>query len=184
MRINFITGNPQKVQIAQASIGNEFEIIQHDLDIVEPQSNSLKEIAVFSAKKALEIINEPLMLTDSGFFIDGLNGFPGPFVKWTNKTLTNHDFLAMLLNKPTRRAHTEDCLVYIEPGSQPVVFYSKISGYIVDSAKQNSSSISQLFIPDELTHPVADLSKEQEALFWANHNTNYQQLKTYLKSKK
>lgn len=183
MRINFITGNPQKVAIAQAGLA-PFEIVQNNIDLPELQSMSLKEIAIESAKHAMQILNQPLMLTDSGFFIDGLNGFPGPFVKWTNKTLTNHDFLAMLLNKGTRRAHTEDCVVFAEPGKKPQVFYSKISGHIVETADQGPSSISQLFIPDQLKHPVADLSFEQEAQFWAQHNTNYSQLKAYLLSKK
>lgn len=183
MKINFITGNPQKVAIAQAGL-SPFEITQTDIDLPEIQTMSLREIAVFSAKQALNILNKPLMLTDSGFFIEGLNGFPGPFVKWTNQTLTNHDFLAMLLNKGNRRAHTEDCVVYVEPGQEPVVFYSKISGKIVTDAPQNKSSISQLFIPDALGHPVSHLSFEQESLFWAQHNTNYSQLKSYLLSKK
>ena len=184
MRINFITGNPQKVAIAQAALGTGFQIVPRDLDIPELQSMSLQEIALDSAYKALQIVKEPLMLTDSGFFIDGLNGFPGPFVKWTNKTLTNHDFLAMLLNKSTRRAHTEDCLVYIAPGQQPKVFYSQVSGEIVEDAEQSKSSISQLFIPDNLGHPVSELTYEKEAEFWSQHITNYSQLKAYLLSQK
>ncbi len=184
MKINFITGNPQKVDIARAALGNKFTVSPADLDIPELQSMSLEEIAVDSAQKALQILKQPLILTDSGFFIDGLSGFPGPFVKWTNKHLTNHDFLAMLLNKGSRRAHTEDCLVYIEPKQAPVVFYSRVSGEVVTTAAQKKSSISQLFIPDGLGHPVSDLSSEQEAEFWAQHNSNYNQLKTYLLSKK
>lgn len=184
MKINFITGNPQKVAIAQAALGAEFEIYAADLDIPELQSMSLEEIAVDSAHKALQILNEPLILTDSGFFIDALNGFPGPFVKWTNKTLGNHDFLSMLASKASRQAHTEDCLVYIAPGQDPVVFYSRVSGEVVQAAEDKSSSISQLFIPDDLGHAVSDLSFEKEAEFWAQHNTNYSQLKAYLLSKK
>ena len=184
MKINFITGNPQKVAIAQAALGTGFQIVPRDLDIPELQSMSLQEIALDSAYKALQIVKEPLMLTDSGFFIDGLNGFPGPFVKWTNKTLTNHDILAMLLNKGTRRAHTEDCLVYIAPGQKPEVFYSQVSGEIVEYAEQSKSTISQLFIPDVLGHAVSKLSPLEEAKFWAEHITNYSQLKAYLLSQK
>lgn len=184
MKINFITGNQKKVAIAQAAFGQEFQIISKDLDIPELQSMSLKEIALDSAYKAMQIVNEPLILTDSGFFIDGLNGFPGPFIKWTNKSLTNHDILAMLLNKETRRAHTEDCLVYIAPGQQPHVFYSQVSGEIVEEANQGQSTISQLFIPDVLGHAVSELSPEEEAKFWAQHITNYSQLKAYLLSQK
>ena len=184
MKINFITGNPQKVAIAQAALGKDFQILAKDIDLPEVQSMALTEIEIYSAQKALEIVKEPLILTDSGFFIDGLNGFPGPFVKWTNKTLTNHDFLAMLLNKSTQKAHTEDCLIYAAPGRNPVIFYSRISGEVVTEAPQNQSSISQLFIPDDLGHPVADLSFDEEAKFWAQHNTNYSQLKAYLLSQK
>mgnify|MGYP005645344897 FL=1 len=184
MKINFITGNPQKVAIAQAALGKDFQILATDIDLPEVQSMALTEIAIYSAKKALEIVKEPLILTDSGFFIDALNGFPGPFVKWTNKTLTNHDFLAMLLNKRTQKAHTEDCLVYAVPGKKPVIFYSRVSGKVVTEAQQNQSSISQLFIPDDLGHPVSHLNFEEEARFWAQHNTNYSQLKAYLLSQK
>ena len=183
MQINFITGNPQKLAIAQAGLPS-FEIVQTDLDLPEHQSMCLKEIALNSAHLAMQVLKKPLILTDSGFFIEALNGFPGPFVKWTNKHLTNHDFLAMLLNKGSRRAHTEDCLVYIEPKQAPVVFYSRVSGEVVTTAAQKKSSISQLFIPDGLGHPVSDLSSEQEAEFWAQHNTNYSQLKSYLLSRK
>ena len=180
MQINFITGNPQKVAIANAALNPEFTIKATNIDLPEHQSMCLKTIASNSAEAALAVVGEPLILTDSGFFIEALNGFPGPFVKWTNQTLSTENFMAMLKGKQNRRAYTEDCLVLGVPGQPLQTFYCRVPGQVSLEPGRGMSTISKLFLPDELGHIVAKLPEQQEAEFWAKHNTNYAQLKAYL----
>ncbi len=180
MQINFITGNPQKVAIANAALNPEFTIKANDIDLPEHQSMCLKTIATNSAEAALAIVGEPLILTDSGFFIEALTGFPGPFVKWTNQTLSTENFMAMLTGAGTRRAYVEDCLVFAAPGQKPQIFCSQVPGRITLEPCPGMSTISKMFIPNQLGHVVAKLSPQREAEFWGEHNTNYAQLKAYL----
>ena len=79
--VYFVTGNSHKFQVAQEVLEKKgIEVIQQKLETPEIQSTDVKEIACFSAKWASEKINRPVALTDAGYYIESLNGFPGPFI--------------------------------------------------------------------------------------------------------
>ena len=65
-----------------AKFGVDLE--QKDLDIDEIQSDSISKIAEDKAKKAFAILQEPLVVSDSGWEIPALNNFPGPYMKYVN----------------------------------------------------------------------------------------------------
>ena len=55
----------------------EIEFVK--FESIEIQSNSLDEIAKQKAKDAYRKIVRPLIVEDTGLFIDSLSGFPGPY---------------------------------------------------------------------------------------------------------
>lgn len=78
MELLFVTGNKGKLsEIAQFLKGSGVTLIHKHLDLVEPRSESLPEIAKEKAIYALKTLKQPFIVDDSGLFIDCLNGFPG-----------------------------------------------------------------------------------------------------------
>ena len=68
----------------------------------ELQHDSLKEIAQISALEIFQRYGLPILLEDSGLFIEVLNGFPGPYAAYVYKTIGNNGILALIENKTNR----------------------------------------------------------------------------------
>ena len=78
-QIVFITGNEFKVKVANVSLeGTGVEVISRKMSCPEIQDENVRKIAEYSAKYAAEKLQIPVLKNDCGFYIDALNGFPGP----------------------------------------------------------------------------------------------------------
>ena len=86
----FVSSNIHKFKEAK-KILNSFEInIEFlKLDLEEIQSNSIKEIATKKAQDAFSKCKKPLIIEDDGLHIDSLDGFPGPYSSYVQKTIVN-----------------------------------------------------------------------------------------------
>ena len=69
------------------------------LNLVEIQSNSIKEIAIKKAQDAFSKCKKPLIIEDDGLNIDSLDGFPGPYSSYVQKTIGNKGILNLLKKK-------------------------------------------------------------------------------------
>ena len=99
------------------------KIIQKaNLNIVEPQLNSIEEIAVYKAKKAHEMLQKPVIVQDSGLIIKELKDFPGPYTKYVSQTIGCTGVLKLLEEKKDRSCGFSACLVFIDDAKQVHVF--------------------------------------------------------------
>src|SRR3989344_556765 len=111
--IIFVTGNKYKFRVAQKSLmGSGFKLVQKKLETPEIQSDLVEEVSAFSAKWAANILKKPVVVSDGGCYIEALNGFPGPFIKYINKWLSAGDLLNLMKGKKNRRVFWRDCLAY------------------------------------------------------------------------
>lgn len=121
--IAFVTSNAGKFATAAehlAPVGVELEHVRLDFD--EIQSDSVEEVARHKAEQAFRAIRRPLIVEDSGFYIDEFDGFPGPLVKYLVHAI-GADGIAWLADlTDTRRCHFEGALVYIDAHGVPRVF--------------------------------------------------------------
>ena len=84
MKINFITSNQGKVKSLENSLkSNNIDVLvcAQNLDIMEPQFDTVQEVSKYKALKAFEILKEPVLVEDGGFSVFELNGFPGVYTK-------------------------------------------------------------------------------------------------------
>ena len=85
----FVTGNPLKFKLAESIFARSgIKIIQLKANIPEIQAETTEEVAKFSAKYAADMLNKPVLVNDSGFFINALKGFPGIYTKDINQKFT------------------------------------------------------------------------------------------------
>ncbi len=84
--ICFATSNSEKVQRLNDALEREnitdIQIVQREMDLPEPRSEDIQQIAEAKARFAYQQIQRPCVVQDSGFFIYSLNGFPRAFVNF------------------------------------------------------------------------------------------------------
>lgn len=128
----YITGNINKVQTAKLYLKQfQIEIESKKLDLIEEQSDSVEEVAISKAAQAFEILKSPLIVTDAGWFIQALNGFPGLFMKYVNQWFTSEDFLKLIEGKTDRTIILKEGVCYIDKDGSKV-FTQEIVGKILD----------------------------------------------------
>lgn len=183
-KVIYVTGNAYKFSAAQTALeGTDIELVQEDLDTPEIQSTDVKEVASFSAKWASTKLNQPVLLTDGGFYFKGLNGFPGPFIKFVNKWLKADDFLRLMEGVEDRTVEIIECLAYCEPGKEPTTFAATLKGKIaLEKGQPGNTSINEIFIADGFEKVESEADKESMTRFWAGFDY-WKQFVGYLENK-
>ena len=87
MSVRFVTGNEGKVREAREYLLEPVEQVEYDY--VEVQADDLAEIATRGARETFDALgdDEPVVVEDSGLFVDALGGFPGPYSAYVEHTL-------------------------------------------------------------------------------------------------
>lgn len=178
-----VTGNPKKVEVAKHALGAfDIDVEQLAFDTPEIQSSDTEEVAKYSVKYAAEETGKAVIKGDFGMFIEVLNGFPGPFVKYINKWFTADKFVELYRNEENKKAYFIDALGYCEPGKDPTCFISRTYGTLITAPRgDNGNMIDSLFIPDGFGKTIAELSKEESLKLWSNDR--YTKLAEHLKDK-
>lgn len=166
-RILFITGNEGKFAEAQALL-REFGIglEQVDLDVTEPQADTLEEVVEKCVKEASGKVNERFIIEDSGLFINSLNGFPGVYSSYVYRKIGCRGILKLLSGSADRSAYFKTVLAYSEPDAEPKIFTGGVDGTIATGIRGKSGfGYDPLFQPfgSELT--FAEMSIEEKNRF-------------------
>lgn len=106
-KINFITSNQGKIKSLENSLklkDVDVFVCARNLDIMEPQFDTVHEVSKFKALKAFEILKEPLLVEDGGFSVFELKGFPGVYTKYILKTLGADGILKLMHDIKNRTA--------------------------------------------------------------------------------
>ncbi|MBI3443521.1 non-canonical purine NTP pyrophosphatase, partial [Candidatus Woesebacteria bacterium] len=101
-----VTTNTGKIEEINDILGTNHKISA--IDLPEIQSLDLDEVISAKAKAAYEKIKKPVLVTDVSLEIKGLNGLPGPFVKFFLKTLGAEGTVRLV--KGNRRTKVTDAV--------------------------------------------------------------------------
>ena len=85
MSLRYVTTNEGKTREALSYLDDD--VTQLDYDYAEPQADELEPIAAAGAREAYRVAGEPVIVDDAGLFIEGLDGFPGPYSAYVEHTL-------------------------------------------------------------------------------------------------
>lgn len=134
----FITSNQHKVRTAQ-HVCRQFGInLAHQaMELQEIQAEEGSVIAQHKAKQAFKELDKPVVITDDSWSIPGLNGFPGPYMKYMNDWLTPQDFLRLTTGLTDRRIFLRQSIVYQDERTQKV-FSVDIEGLLLKEAHGTS----------------------------------------------
>jgi XTP/dITP diphosphohydrolase len=165
----YVTGNKVKFQVASQVMREVgIDLIQVDLQVPEIQSPQVEVVVKHSAIWASQHLDQPFVVTDAGFYIEALNGFPGPFVRYVNEWLSVQDYLQLMAGKEDRRVIVRECLAYCVPTQQPVIYSQVHQGQLaIKPGRRKGTSMDQIFIPAAGTIPVSEMSAEQMTAHWS-----------------
>ena len=133
--INFVTSNKGKFAEARGIFG---DLEQKDIGYTEIQADTLEEVAIFGMKEVATRLVGPVMLEDAGLFIEALQGFPGVYSAYVQKTIGNDGILRLMEGVENRRAFFKSVVVYAEPGLEPQMFTGIVRGQIGFEARGSS----------------------------------------------
>ncbi len=141
MELNFITRNQKKLATATRILKKyNIKVKNIKLETPEIQADDSEEVAKYSAKWAAEKLQKPVVVSDVGWQIPALNGFPGVYMKYAATILGNTGFLKLMEDKKDRTIIFKEVLAYCEPGKEPLTVSGTIKGEITKSAEKEEFS--------------------------------------------
>jgi XTP/dITP diphosphohydrolase len=125
--VYFVTGNRGKLVEAQ---GIFEDVVQKNIGYTEIQADTLEDVVIFGLREVTERLNGPVMIEDAGLFIHALEGFPGVYSAYAQRTIGNAGILKLMQDLEDRAAYFKSVVGYAEPGVDTVMFSGEVHGSI------------------------------------------------------
>lgn len=175
MKLFFATSNAAKVTSVARVLGRHgIEVERVDIDLPEPQAELAWQIAEKKVAFAYERLKAPVIVADSAFHIDSLNGFPGVYVKHATAQLGLQGYLDLLARFPEesqRVCRFIDAIAY-EDGSSHEPFFAERSeeGWLATAPRGAmretfKSPLAQLYVPKGHHKTLAEMTDEELAAY-------------------
>ncbi len=136
-RFTFVTSNSHKILTARTvcePLGMTFR--HKHMDLVEIQADG-EAIALDKARQAYEALREPVVITDDSWIIHGLNGFPGPYMKYVNQWFEPEDFVRLTRHLDDRRMTMRQIIAYKDTDVEKL-FVADIDGVLLKGPRGKS----------------------------------------------
>jgi XTP/dITP diphosphohydrolase len=136
--LTFVTGNSIKFKSAQRICGSyDIALQQFSMDIPEIQSHESEAIARDKALRVYEQLKRPIIISDDTWLINGLRGFPGPYMKFVNDSFTADDWLRLTAPLQDRGIILRQIIIF-QDGDKQQLFSTDIPGVLLDKIRGKS----------------------------------------------
>ncbi len=125
--VYFATTNAEKVREAQCVL-DSIRLVQIDRDVPEIKTLDMSETIERKAEAAYALCKKPILVEDTGFFLDAYPGFPGTYTKFCVRLLGLPSFLKLLDGK-VRTARFETWVAHFD-GKKMQVFKGVVRGHV------------------------------------------------------
>ena len=129
----------------------------------EIQAESLEITIIPGLQWVMSKYNRPIMIDDSGLFIDALKGFPGVYSSYVFKTVGNDGILKLMSGAKDRRARFECCIGFMRPGGEPFIAKGVARGLIASKkAGTGGFGYDPIFVPEGYERTYAQFEIEEK----------------------
>jgi len=161
----FATENKGKFErISSVLKEHGIDLEQKKMKLEEPESDSLREIALAKAKQAFEKIKQPLITEDTGCYFEAYKGFPGPHTKWAFEKL-GYPGLFKLLSGKSKKCFFHSVICFTDSPESHQFFEAKWHGKIttkVSPKNPGSYPYSRIFIPEGQKITSVEMSSQEK----------------------
>jgi XTP/dITP diphosphohydrolase len=159
--MDFVSSNINKYNEIKNLISEKNDLVEIEfikIKLKEIQSDSLLEIAEDKVLQAFKVNQKEVFVEDDGLFIETLNGFPGVYSSYINKTIGNVGILDLLGNKVNRNASFKSIIAFYD-GHKIKSFTGEIKGKISFDFINRGWGFDPIFLPEnsEITFGQMDL---------------------------
>ncbi len=145
-----VTHNKGKLAEANA-IAKVFSIrleTPGEVEKLEIQDKSITRVSEFSAKQAFEQLRKPLIVDDSGLFVNALKGFPGVYSANVFPEI-GMEGIIKLLDRHVDRSASFQCSISYYDGKTLKSFVGRVDGTILKARKgERGFGYDPIFAPD------------------------------------
>jgi len=133
-----------------------------DIEKFEIQSDDIEEIALSASKHAYDVLNQPVVVDDTGFFVSALNDFPGSYAAHVLRTIGYQGILKLLEGIDNRSARFMTSVAFYD-GVTLKSFIGVMYGHIGDCPSgEEGFGYDPIFIPEGSTKTYADLALSEK----------------------
>jgi inosine triphosphate pyrophosphatase len=157
MTLYFITGNQGKLKEVQAILPNVESI---DLDLPEVQSLNPEEVISEKLKEATKKHDGEFFVEDTSIYIDCLNGFPGPLIKWFSESLGNEGIYDLVSKYENTNCTAKTVIGYFN-GKEIKFFSGELKGKIV-APSGTGFGWDPIFMPEGYDKTLGEFSLEEK----------------------
>jgi XTP/dITP diphosphohydrolase len=158
-----VTGNAGTVREVEAIVGRP--VRQLALDLPEIQALDVAEVAREKALTAWHEAGQPVVVEDTGLYIDALGGLPGALVKWFLQAIGPRGICRLVpeFAVPTATARTAVALC---DGGRVEVFTGETRGVIVEEpVGEGGFGWDAIFRPDGSPRTFAEMDSAERAVY-------------------
>ncbi|TFG12869.1 XTP/dITP diphosphatase [Candidatus Thorarchaeota archaeon] len=158
-RILLVTQNEHKLRELTPLFNNygvDFET--SPLEKREVRSNSIEVVAREAAKYAFAEVERPLVLDDTGLFIDSLNGFPMAYPAFVLETIGVNGILKLMKGETKRSARFVTAVGFADSDAVEVFTGEMIGEISLEEAGSGGFGYDPIFIPQGNERTYAELS--------------------------
>jgi len=164
--ISVLTVNPGKVKEIRGALGPlGLKVESMDIGFVEVQADSLEEVVSHGFEELLTRcrLERPAMKDDSGLFINVLNGFPGVYSSYVQRTLTNKGLLRLMKDEEDRNASFRTVIGLYIPEEGLNLFRGECQGTIsTEEQGVQGFGYDPIFVPRGHTRTFAEMTSEEK----------------------
>ena len=143
--------------------GHGYELEHLDTAYPEIQADTLEETIVPGLTWLVSKYDRPVMIDDSGFFVDALKGFPGVFSSYVFKAIGCEGILRLMDGMPNRSARFECCIGFMAPGDEPSIAKGVAKGTVSHEMRGSGGfGYDPIFMNEGHTKTYAELDVEEK----------------------
>lgn len=158
-----VTGNANKLAEAERILGCSLD--SRAIDLPEIQSLSLDEVLEAKVLEAYRRAGRPVVVEETGLFLQAMGGFPGPLIKWMLDAMGAEGVARTALALGDPRASAICALAYHD-GERTLKGVGETRGFLLDGARgQHGFGWDPVFRPEESELSFAELSPEEKDHF-------------------
>jgi non-canonical purine NTP pyrophosphatase (RdgB/HAM1 family) len=156
----FVSSNAGKAREVEAILGRP--IAQLDLDLPEVQALDVEVVVRQKALAAFAAAGRPVVVEDTGLYLDALNGLPGALVRWFLVTIGPAGICGLIPAGATREA-TARSAVALCAGDAVEVFTGETRGEIASQpAGTGGFGWDPIFIPSGAARTFAEMDAAEK----------------------
>ncbi len=181
VKIQFVTNHYRKVWEIEDVLP---WVDQSKIALQELQDFDQLKVAKHKLAQAVAELPEgsSVMIDETGLYLEGLNGFPGPYVKWMVGVSGPETIYDILNRLGDRRARAKTVIGYQHPGHGPVFFESEMGGMIVPPSQEKGYGWDSIFQPHGFSETFAEMGLDHKKMI-TMRKTAAQKLRRYIERK-